>query len=376
MWTARVAAIALGALVAGGPASACVDDSDCDDCNVCTVNDACDPVLGCTTTPVPGCVPCGLAADCADGNPCTDDVCDCGACLNPPLPNGTSCSDGLLCNGFEACLGGVCRPGTYPCLTDVNPCTYDFCSEETMACENMPLTGTSCDDGDACTTVDACANGVCTGGVSITVCTDGDGCCPEGCQGVQDHDCPQGVGDQSFEPTDCTTSSMARRVSEFEPLAQTFTPTQPSLIGVEVYLHFQGIPEWDTMTVNIRDGSIAGPILASATSFVAESGALGAAFHRFDLPAPLSLTVGHVYALELDGNNYSAFWRGCNANGYSGGMSIQSGAPVSGQDLFFRTVAAEPIPHLSASGSVILAVLLPFVVECMRRRREKRARTP
>ena len=370
MLTALVAAIGLS-IVVGTPAIACVEDGDCDDCNVCTT-DTCDQVLGCTSTAIPGCDPCASAGDCADGNPCTDDVCDCGACQNPPVINGTPCLDGFVCNGTEVCLDGMCMPGTYPCLSDFNLCTFDYCSEETMACEHEPLTGTACDDGDACTTVDACLDGVCTGGGLITACLHGDGCCPPACQGLEDDDCPQGVGDQLFEAAGCAASPLMRRISEFEPLGQSFTPTRSALTGVDVYVQFQGFPFQDTLTLNVRDGGIAGPVVGSATSFVDEPG-----FHRFDLPSPVALTAGHQYVIELDAGNFSSYWRGCSADGYAGGEAIQAGAPVGGQDMFFRTFAPESVPELSAAGRLILGLLLPLAMGWMdRRRRATRRERP
>src|SRR5439155_941916 len=53
----------------------------CDDGNPCTT-DACDPTLGCTHTPLPGCPPCTTPADCNDRNACTTDTCNAGICAN------------------------------------------------------------------------------------------------------------------------------------------------------------------------------------------------------------------------------------------------------------------------------------------------------
>ncbi|MFQ5494785.1 MAG: hypothetical protein ACE5EX_05335, partial [Phycisphaerae bacterium] len=64
------------------------------------------------TTTGPGCI---IDADCADRNPCTDDVCDvAGTCRNPD--NTASCDDGDACTTADACLGGVCLGGPpIPC---------------------------------------------------------------------------------------------------------------------------------------------------------------------------------------------------------------------------------------------------------------------
>jgi len=60
--------------------------------------------------------------DCDDGNACTTDECDPGAsganasgCVLTPVADGTSCTDGDVCNGNETCQSGVCvhgNPGT------------------------------------------------------------------------------------------------------------------------------------------------------------------------------------------------------------------------------------------------------------------------
>ncbi len=46
------------------------------------------------------------------------ETCDGTSANCPPdinKPNGTSCSDGLFCNGAETCQSGTCTPGTPPC---------------------------------------------------------------------------------------------------------------------------------------------------------------------------------------------------------------------------------------------------------------------
>lgn len=112
----------------------------CDDCAACDeARQTCEPRPD--------------GASCADdGKSCTADTCLNGACTHPvtdgqclidglclpdhaldptnrcracdaatdpthwsPLPDGTSCTDGLFCNGAETCDDGSCRPGTPPC---------------------------------------------------------------------------------------------------------------------------------------------------------------------------------------------------------------------------------------------------------------------
>lgn len=74
-------------------------------------------------------------AGCDDGDACTrGDLCRAGRCLGEPL----RCDDPPACHA----PAGTCVAG---------------------ACEYAPLTGTPCDDGDACTASDVCEAGVCAG---------------------------------------------------------------------------------------------------------------------------------------------------------------------------------------------------------------------
>jgi hypothetical protein len=74
--------------------------------------------------------------------------------------NGTSCSDGNLCNGAETCQNGTCTPGTALVCNDGNVCTTDTCNPAT-GCVFTNNTA-PCSDGVACTS-DVCSGGVCTG---------------------------------------------------------------------------------------------------------------------------------------------------------------------------------------------------------------------
>lgn len=69
---------------------------------------------------------------CDDGNPCTDDRCEAGACVFEPAPAGTSCADENPCDGEETCDGAAqCEPGVPLDTDDGNPCTFDGCDPAT-----------------------------------------------------------------------------------------------------------------------------------------------------------------------------------------------------------------------------------------------------
>lgn len=174
---------------------------------------------------------CELCED--DGNPCTDDVCDQGKCQHLPRANGISCeTDGNVCNGISTCVNGECTDGTpiacpagnacvrfecdpirgctsshttdtcsdqNPCTTgdrcsggvcqagepincdDNEPCTKDSCNPNTGVCVHQPVAQDStCDDGNDCTPVDRCRDGVCKG-VTGTPCQDQNPCTINAC---------------------------------------------------------------------------------------------------------------------------------------------------------------------------------------------------
>jgi hypothetical protein len=131
---------------------ALADDSDCDDASVCTLNDRC--LDGQCT---------GDALPCEDGIFCTQDLCDpVKGCQFPNADNGTSCEDGDLCTVSDVCMGGRCVTGFETLCDDKNVCTRDWC-DVAQGCLTENLSGGICDDGDACTGDDTCADGVCAG---------------------------------------------------------------------------------------------------------------------------------------------------------------------------------------------------------------------
>jgi len=202
-------------------ANACVGGQDvvCDDGNACTT-DSCDPTLGCVYTPiacddgsicngaetcdtVTGCVA-GTPLACDDGNACNGvESCDAvtGCVAGTPL----TCNDGNACNGVESCNpASGCVAGTTLVCNDGNACNgvescnpasgcvagspvvcsasdpchaVGTCDSETGVCSDpVKPNGTSCDDGNACTTNDTCGSGACVGGSALS-CPDDDHVC-------------------------------------------------------------------------------------------------------------------------------------------------------------------------------------------------------
>ena len=150
---------------------AVADKTTCDDGNGCTTGDVC-TAGKCAGKP---------DFDCDDGNPCTTDGCDkaTGNCLFGAAPVGSSCDDGNACTQKEVCASGQCKNGVAVDCNDNNPCTDDSC-DPVKGCSNK-VNNADCDaDGNACTVGDACAAGKCAAG-KLTVCNDNNACTTDTC---------------------------------------------------------------------------------------------------------------------------------------------------------------------------------------------------
>ncbi|MFH1530846.1 MAG: DUF4159 domain-containing protein [Pseudomonadota bacterium] len=166
----------------------------CEEGDLCSVGDLCEKGT---------CLP-GVAANCNDGNPCTDDSCDpATGCVQ--IPNIDPCEDGDVCTVGDVCLDGECAHGVDLDCDDGNVCTDDSCDPAT-GCTHVPNTG-SCDDGNACTEKDVCAGGMCLG-PDDTNCDDGNLCTNDSCNPLSgcahlDNTAPCNDGDACTEGDAC-----------------------------------------------------------------------------------------------------------------------------------------------------------------------------
>jgi cysteine-rich repeat protein len=96
------------------------------------------------------------------------------ACGNGTLDLDEECDDGNASDG-DGCTRGCEVETCFVCAGAPSLCSPDG--------------GRPCEDGDACTGGDTCGGGACLAGPPITTCTNGDGCCPDGCAAMTDDDC-------------------------------------------------------------------------------------------------------------------------------------------------------------------------------------------
>lgn len=155
---------------------------NCDDRNECTFDGTCNRAnamcegvrdqsdgLACRFGDAPGVCEAGVCVDamlcvgvdCADGNTCTEDLCDpmTGDCSSEPLEENAECDiDGMRGECIAQVCVGLCEDEATKC-NDGNLCTIDTCDLET-GCVNSDK---NCSDANACTK-DGCntVNGSCT----------------------------------------------------------------------------------------------------------------------------------------------------------------------------------------------------------------------
>ena len=139
----------------------------CEDGDGCTIGESCQA----------GVCSGGVAQNCNDGNPCTDDSCEPeGGCVS--TNNSSQCDDGDTCTTGDQCSQGTCTGnGTLLCDDD-NPCTQDQCQQK-VGCVHTPV-DEQCDDGNSCTQDDHCFGGKCVGTLAVD-CDDGNQCTLDSC---------------------------------------------------------------------------------------------------------------------------------------------------------------------------------------------------
>jgi len=156
--------------------------STCDDGLFCNGADTC--LAGTCQThagdPCPG--PDG------DGN-CAESCNEVANTCDAPDTDGSVCSDALFCNGNDTCSSGLCSVHAGdPCPgADGDGNCAESCNEGTGACNAPDANGAACTDGVFCNGVDTCSSGLCSSHVGDP-CPgpDGDANCAESCNEIAD----------------------------------------------------------------------------------------------------------------------------------------------------------------------------------------------
>jgi len=146
--------------------------------------------------------------------------------------------------------------------------------------------------------------------------------------------------DQSNEPASGAFFSIPLN----SPIGQEFTPSQDSLDVVEMLTATPFPVPNVSLLVNIRQGSIGGPVLGTSFTVFMPDNFVGMTETEFDFPSSVALVPGLLYVMQIQlssGVNWGVFGGGPT---YTGGRAIISGEPQSQTDLWFREGPAVPEP--------------------------------
>jgi hypothetical protein len=132
------------------------------------------------------------------------------------------------------------------------------------------------------------------------------------------------------------------RIEGVAPVGQTFRPTLPRHVGVELVLSnscFSGTLPPAIFTAELRE-IFSGPALASGTTppFVCPELSGTGAWVEILFDEPVSLVPGQTYFLALIPANRAGFWWRSGQNRYPRGHAIWSGRAQSSFDWGFRTL--------------------------------------
>ena len=133
-------------------------------------------------------------------------------------------------------------------------------------------------------------------------------------------------------------SGPAANVKQLSPIGQEFKPAVSSLGAVDVFVGSSGTPR-PTLTLNVRESTISGDIIASSSQVVP----LGSpeALH-FDFP-PVAVTPENTYVIELVADTFQSVWAVNLVDTYARGRAIANvgggPTPFPTRDFAFRTYA-------------------------------------
>jgi len=154
------------------------------------------------------------------------------------------------------------------------------------------------------------------------------------------------------------------------PLGQSFTPTLSQVGFVQVFLSWD---LQDTLTLNLREESITGPIVGSVGP-VLPAWNIVLHYAEIDFLSPLTVVPGRKYVFEIvqhgSGRCWTAGYRADTID-YPGGSAILNGVEMPGNDLWFREGIIVPEPS-----TVVLLLFGGVVLAAWRRRTRQGHRSP
>ena len=225
------------------------------------------------------------------------------------VANGTSCSDGNVCNGAETCTNGTCTAGTALVCNDNNVCTTDTCNTST-GCVYTNNTG-PCSDGVACT-ADVCSGGACQ---STPSCPGGSTC------NLVTGSCDVPAGSYSIWPTNPTPAVVDAGADSPVELGVKF---RSDVTGTITAIRFYKAAA-NTGPHQVSLWSVGGTRLGTATVNLGAA----AGWQEVALPAPVAVQANTTYVASYF----------CPNGHYSGTLN------------YFVTAIDTPPLHALASGA-------------------------
>jgi cysteine-rich repeat protein len=197
-----------------------------------------------------------------------------------------------------------------------------------------PLTGITCGDGFR---------------ADDEQCDDGNMHDADGCGS----DCRlEGVGalDQTWlgtVPAGCGGSNGTVNIGSVGPLAQEVVPQRSTVTSVLVNLARAGNAQAASLRLNVRRGSYDGPVLAWTTATVRLPDDNESVWQPLVLPAPLAVTPGATYVLELQSLEDQVMWARagglptCTEPGYTPGDPVSQGGRAADEDYLFAAFGGD-----------------------------------
>jgi hypothetical protein len=145
--------------------------------------------------------------------------------------------------------------------------------------------------------------------------------------------------DTTFDQTNTgpPIGMLSQNLKDFSPLGQSFTPTRTSMNFVNLLTEYGSA----TVKVNIRLGSISGPIIGTSQATVIPS-STSPSVSSFRFSPPIELTPGDLYVIEPFAVCGSTLIVSTDRNSYIRGTQILGGIAQTNTDLWFQEGMSVP----------------------------------